>query len=63
MKVVQNPKVENLNLLVFCAAYIAQKTYYYQQNLIHLNTKNIERIHLDCYHIITFTLNGVIVSD
>ncbi|CAK86867.1 unnamed protein product (macronuclear) [Paramecium tetraurelia] len=63
MKVVQNPKVENLNLLVFCAAYLAQKTYYYQQNLVQMNSKNIERIHLDCYHIITYTLNGVIVSD
>ncbi|CAD8103551.1 unnamed protein product [Paramecium sonneborni] len=63
MKVVQNPKVENLNLLIFCASYIAQKAYYYQYGLNELSTKNIERIHLDCYHIITFTLNGVIVSD
>ncbi|CAD8132778.1 unnamed protein product [Paramecium pentaurelia] len=63
MNIVQNPKVENLNLLIFCATYIAQKSFYYQQNLNELHTKNNERIHLDCYHIITFTLNGVIVSD
>ncbi|CAK95006.1 unnamed protein product (macronuclear) [Paramecium tetraurelia] len=63
MKVVQISKVENLNPLIFCAAYIAQKNYCNQPQLHELNTKKIERIHLDCFHIITFTLNGVIVSD
>ncbi|KAM3131267.1 hypothetical protein pb186bvf_016585 [Paramecium bursaria] len=61
-RLVPQPKPENMDLLIFIAGYLVHKKLHSQSNEEQKNIYDL-RLLLDIYHILIYTVNGIMVSD